>query len=87
MLESPRAASYVGKPAPQWPRGLREGDAARYVGVSPSQFRSWVAEGVMPGPKKQGGVVVWDRNKLDDSFEALPERDQSANDDIWDRVA
>lgn len=56
------------------PRGLRREMAARYVGISPSHFDGWVAKGLMPQPKQQDGVVVWDRVKLDAAFEALPDR-------------
>ena len=43
----------------------------------------------MPGPKKRGGVVIWDRQKLDDAFDALPERDaqDQDSDEIWNRVS
>lgn len=57
------------------PRGLRREAAAWYLGVSPTKFDDWVSEHVMPAPKKQGGVVVWDRRKLDEAFEALPDRE------------
>lgn len=57
------------------PRGLRRDDAAWYVGVSPSKFDDWVARGLMPAPKQQDGVVVWDRRKLDEAFAALPDRE------------
>jgi predicted DNA-binding transcriptional regulator AlpA len=55
------------------PRGLRKADAAIYVGISPSLFDAWVASGVMPKPKRHGGVVVWDRRELDVAFDALGE--------------
>lgn len=57
------------------PRGMRREAAAYYVGVSPAKFDDWVEAGLMPSPKKEGGVVVWDRRKLDQAFEALPDRD------------
>lgn len=56
------------------PRGMRREMAARYVGISPSLFDTWVVKGLMPQPKQQDGVVVWDRLKLDAAFEALPDR-------------
>jgi predicted DNA-binding transcriptional regulator AlpA len=56
------------------PRGLRRQAAAYYVGVSPTKFDEWVAQGLMPQPKQEGGVVVWDRLELDAAFDVLPER-------------
>lgn len=56
------------------PRGLRREKAAYYVGVSPTKFDEWVAQGLMPQPKQEGGVVVWDRLELDAAFDMLPDR-------------
>ena len=71
-----RFIALVGEPEHGFtPRGLRREAAAYYVGVSPSKFDEWVLTGLMPAPKKEGGVVVWDRRKLDAAFDALPERD------------
>lgn len=53
------------------PRGLRRENAARYVGVSPSKFDQWVADGRMPKPFRADGCVLWDARDLDDAFEAL----------------
>jgi hypothetical protein len=58
------------------PRGMRREAAAYYVGVSPAKFDDWVSRGIMPGPKKQDGVVCWDRRKLDRAYDALPDRDE-----------
>lgn len=67
------------------PRGLRRPDAAHYVGVSSSKFDAWVAEGLMPKPKRQDGCVVWDRYALDRAFEQLPDDGpEIAND--WDEA-
>lgn len=88
VVEGRPVPPYVRWQGHNWPpRGLREPEAARYVGVSPSQFRTWVSTGVMPGPKKVGGVVVWDRQKLDIAFEDLPERDCREEHDVWSCVA
>lgn len=54
-------------------RGLRHVEAAIYVGVSPTKFDDWVRRGLMPKPKRQDDVVVWDQHKLDLAFEALPD--------------
>jgi hypothetical protein len=60
------------------PRGLRRQTAAYYVGVSPTKFDEWVAQGLMPQPKQEGGVVVWDRLNLDIAFGELPDRPATA---------
>jgi predicted DNA-binding transcriptional regulator AlpA len=57
---------------PVEPRGLRRESAAAYVGVAPATFDTWVKHGVMPRPKRQDGVVVWDRLELDSAFDDLP---------------
>jgi len=60
------------------PRGLRRQTAAHYVGVSATKFDEWVAQGLMPEPKQEGGVVVWDRLGLDAAFDVLPDRSAKA---------
>jgi hypothetical protein len=40
-----------------------------------------VKDGRMPGPKLINSRVVWDRYRLDAAIEALPDRDEAANDD------
>jgi hypothetical protein len=62
-------------------------EAADYIGVSPSLFDEMVKDGRMPGPKLANTRTVWDRFALDDAFEALPDRDQAAVDDEWNKVA
>lgn len=63
----------AGGEIPCLPRGFRREEAARYLGILPSTFDDWVARGLMPIPKRQDGVVVWDRHQLDESFDALPD--------------
>jgi predicted DNA-binding transcriptional regulator AlpA len=63
------------------PRGLSRMEAAGYVGVSAHLFDVMVADGRMPKPKTINSRVVWDRFRLDESFEALPDKD-AAN--PWD---
>jgi predicted DNA-binding transcriptional regulator AlpA len=46
-----------------------------YIGVSPSLFDQMVKDGRMPAPKAINGRVVWDRYRLDEAFEALPDRE------------
>lgn len=55
------------------PRGLSRVEAAQYIGVSPSLFDEMVKDGRMPQPKPINARKVWDRLKLDEAFEALPD--------------
>lgn len=64
----------------RWPRGMRRDDAAAYLGISPSKFDDWVSRGIMPGPKRQDGVKVWDRMRLDQAFELLPDEAEESQD-------
>ena len=54
------------------PRGLTRGQAAAYVGVSPTLFDQMVDDGRMPRPKRINARTVWDRRKIDGAFDALP---------------
>ena len=63
-------------------RGLRRGEAARYVGVSPSKFDALVSDGRMPKPKRIDGCVVWDLRRLDLAWDALGSDDEASN--PWD---
>jgi predicted DNA-binding transcriptional regulator AlpA len=64
------------------PRGLSRVEAAIYVGVSPSLFDAMVKDRRMPQPKRINSRTVWDRKRLDEAFEALPERTDS---NPWDQ--
>lgn len=48
----------------RWPRGLRERDAAEYVGLSATVFRQ-VVKPVVPATRLTPGRIVWLREKLD----------------------
>jgi predicted DNA-binding transcriptional regulator AlpA len=63
------------------PRGLNRKEAATYVGVSTSLFDKMVDDGRMPKPKIVNSRVIWDRHRLDDCFEALPDQEAS---NPWD---
>ena len=52
-------------------RGLRRGEAALFVGVSPTKFDQLVREGLMPQPIRVGGCVLWDIKRLDLAWDAL----------------
>jgi predicted DNA-binding transcriptional regulator AlpA len=64
------------------PRGLSRVEAAVYIGVSPSLFDAMVKDGRMPQPKRINSRAVWDRRRVDDAFEALPDGTYS---NPWDR--
>jgi predicted DNA-binding transcriptional regulator AlpA len=54
------------RPAPFWPRGLREEWAAEYVGLSVATFRREVAEHRAPAPVRlTPGRQVWLKQDLD----------------------
>lgn len=65
------------------PRGLSRVEAAAYVGVSPSLFDLLVSDGRMPTPKRINSRTVWDRKKLDQAFELIPDGDTVDN-NPWD---
>jgi len=65
-------------------RGLRRGDAAAYVGVSPSKFDQMVIAGRMPKAIKMDACAVWDMRQLDQSFDALI--DQPDTTEVADQV-
>lgn len=65
------------------PRGLSRIEAAAYVGVSPSLFDLLVGDGRMPAPKRINSRTVWDRKKLDQAFELIPDGDTVDN-NPWD---
>ena len=63
-------------------RGLPRKDAAFYIGCSPRMFDGMVKNGEMPSPRLIGTKKVWDREELDDFFEALPKENEDGNE--WD---
>ena len=79
----PQRASVLPPSLP--PRGLSRVEAAAYIGVSPSLFDEMVKDGRMPGAKRINGRVVWDRQKVDSFFAALPD-DGDAEANPFDRI-
>lgn len=75
------------------PRGLSRVAAAAYIGVSPSLFDIMVKDGRMPKPKRINARTVWDRRRLDEAFDALPDEeggnpsDETESGNPWDEVA
>ncbi len=68
-------------PASLAPRGLSRVQAAVYVGTGTTKFDEMVEDGRMPAPKQVDGRNIWDRLALDESFVALPSK-EDANE--WD---
>jgi predicted DNA-binding transcriptional regulator AlpA len=66
------------------PRGINREQAAAYVGISPSLFDELVKDGRMPKPKTINSRKVWDRQRLDEAFSALPDE---ASRNPWDDAA
>jgi hypothetical protein len=67
------------------PRGLNRVKAAAYIDVSPTKFDELVKRGLMPPPKRIDCRKVWDRRKLDEAFEALPD-DGTPDANAWNDV-
>jgi predicted DNA-binding transcriptional regulator AlpA len=65
-------------------RGLSREQSAQYIGISPSLFDQLVEDGRMPKPKGINARTVWDRRKLDETFDILD--DGSAVCDPWDEI-
>ena len=57
------------------PRGMSRMEAARYVGVGTTLFDELVADGRMPKPRRVNSRTIWDREELDNAFDALPQAD------------
>ena len=73
MSDPFRPARFAALPPSLPPRGLSRVEAAAYIGVSPSLFDEMVKDQRMPCPKRINNRTVWDRKRLDDAFEALPD--------------
>lgn len=65
------------------PRGLSRVEAAAYIGVSASLFDALVTDGRMPRPKRINSRTIWDRKKLDQAFELIPDGNTSEQ-NPWD---
>ena len=53
-----------------------EAEAALYLSLSTSFFRTLVQQGVMPRPRLIGRRRVWDVVEIDVAFEAIPHEDE-----------
>lgn len=65
------------------PRGLSRVEAAAYIGISATLFDALVKDGRMPAPKRINNRKIWDRKKLDQSFELIPDGD-TVDHNPWD---
>lgn len=57
---------------PPCARLLSRAQAAAYTGVSPNTFDRMMSDGLMPGPKRVYGRVLWDVRALDAAIDTLP---------------
>ena len=69
------------------PRGMRVDAAADWVGFGKTKFLEMVADGRMPAGKLVDGCRVWDRYRLDEAFDALPDEEGEASGGGWSAVA
>jgi predicted DNA-binding transcriptional regulator AlpA len=65
-------------------RLLSRVQAAALCGVSPNTFDRMVGEGIMPGPKRVYGRVLWDLVALNAAIDALFDEGDSAKPTSWD---
>lgn len=68
---------------PPFRRGLSRGEAAGYIGVSPTTFDKMIDRGEMPNPKRVGTRKIWDVRALDLAFDALPGEDVIPETNSW----
>lgn len=68
-------------------RGLTEEEAAVYLSISPSFFRTLVTDGKMPRPRILGSRRIWDVDDLDAAFKDLPREGDTGEVDTWADVA
>ena len=65
-------------------RVLSRVQAAALCGVSPNTFDRMVGEGIMPGPKRVYGRVLWDSFALNAAITALFDEGDSAKPTSWE---
>lgn len=77
VVEGPKDREILPRSLP--PRGLSRIQAAAYIGISAALFDQLVIDGRMPKPKLVNSRSVWDRTRLDEAFEELPDKDGRDN--------
>lgn len=82
-MSDPAPRRHAALPPTLAPRGLSRVEAAAYIGLSTSKFDELVESGVMPRPKAVGTRKLWDRHRLDEAFDNLPDDGSTG---YWDRV-
>jgi hypothetical protein len=72
----------------RWPRGMRRGIAAAYLGISASHFDKQRTSGGIPAPKLLFGVELYDRAELDSLFDGMAATTATNDNDAnyWDRA-
>jgi predicted DNA-binding transcriptional regulator AlpA len=68
------------------PRTLRADRAAAYLSMSKAVFLKLVSEGRLPKPKRLGGIVFWDRLKLDEFVEYFEGDDEVEAENPFERL-
>ncbi len=68
------------------PRALRAERAAAYLSMSTAMFLKLVDEGRLPKPKRLGGIVFWDRAKLDEFVEFFEGDDGAETGNPFEKV-
>jgi hypothetical protein len=66
---------------PMLRRGLSRVEAAAYIGVSPSKFDQLRHSGRLTAPKVLDGRLIFTVERLDEFLDALPDENQTDNDD------
>ena len=64
-------------------RGLSAPEAAIYIGIGESTFRTLVMEGRMPRARMINACRVWDVDALDAAFKSLPIEGEKEEVDTW----
>ena len=66
------------------PRGLNRIKSACYIGIGDGLYDQMVTDGRVSKPKHINARLVWDRRKLDEAFDALPENAESLLERPWE---
>jgi hypothetical protein len=71
----------------RWPFGMNRAVASEYAGFSAGHFDKMVADGKMPGPRREGSRLVWLRDELEAALRALPSEGNDEGLNEWDNAA